>query len=118
MSIIRPPISGDSPQDSWANQVTEAINKGLLAPSINAATPAANINLNGISAATIYLYTRTVTATAPAAVDVDITYDYKNMKDICNIYKEELIAYVFHPTRLFKNVTEETDLDELFDYWD
>ena len=79
MSIIRPPVSGDSPQDSWANQVTEAINKGLLAPSINAATPAANINLNGISAATIYLYTRTVTATAPAAVDVDITYDYKNI---------------------------------------
>ena len=72
MSIIRPPVSGDSPQDSWANQVTEAINKGLLAPSINAAAPAANINLNGISAATIYLYTRTVTATAPAAVDVDI----------------------------------------------
>jgi len=29
MSIIRPPVSGDSPQDSWANQVTEAINKGL-----------------------------------------------------------------------------------------
>ena len=79
MSIIRPPVSGDSPQDSWANQVTEAINKGLLAPSINAATPAANVNLNGISAATIYLYTRTVTATAPAAVDVDITYDYKNI---------------------------------------
>jgi len=79
MSIIRPPVSGDSPQDSWANQVTEAINKGLLAPSINAAAPAANVSLNGLSAATIYLYTRTNTANAPAAVDVDITYDYKNI---------------------------------------
>jgi len=79
MAIIRPPVSGDSPQDSWANQVTEAINKGLLAPSINAATPPVNVSLNGISAATIYLYTRTTTATAPTAVDVDITYDYKNI---------------------------------------
>ncbi len=79
MSIIRPPVSGDSPQDSWANQVTEAINKGLLAPSINAAIPAGNVSLNGISAATIYLYARTTTATAPAAVDENITYDYKNI---------------------------------------
>lgn len=79
MSIIRPPVSGDSPQDSWANQVTEAINKGLLAPSINAAAPAANVSLNGISAATIYLYTRTDTPNAPAAVNIDITYDYKNI---------------------------------------
>ena len=79
MSIIRPPVSGDSPQDSWANQVTEAINKGLLAPSINAAAPAANVSLNGLSAATIYLYTRTNTPTAPAAVNIDITYDYKNI---------------------------------------
>ena len=79
MSIIRPPVSGDSPQDSWANQVTEAINKGLLAPSINAAAPAANVSLNGLSAATIYLYTRTTTANPPTAVDIDITYDYKNI---------------------------------------
>jgi len=37
------------------------------------------------------------------------------MRNVCNIYKEELIAYVFHPSRLFKNVTEETDLDQIFD---
>ena len=46
------------------------------------------------------------------------TYDYKKMKDVCNIYKEELIAYVFHPIRLFKNVTEETDLDEILAVWE
>ena len=46
------------------------------------------------------------------------TYDYNHMRSVCNIYKEELIAYVFHPSRLFKNVTEETDLDELLDVWD
>ncbi len=33
------------------------------------------------------------------------TYDYKKMRENCNIYKQELIAYVFHPNRLFKNVT-------------
>ena len=58
MAIIRPPISGDSPQDSWMNQVTEAINKGLLAPSVNP-SEAAVISVNSFSAATVYLYTRT-----------------------------------------------------------
>ncbi len=75
MSIIRPPISGDSPQDSWANQVTEAINKGLLAPSVNP-SEAAVISVDSFSAATVYLYTRTTTAVAPAAIAQDLTYDY------------------------------------------
>ena len=46
------------------------------------------------------------------------TYDYEKMKENCNIFKQELIAYVFHPSRLFKNVTEETDIDELFDIYE
>ena len=46
------------------------------------------------------------------------TYDYEKMKKNCNIYKEELIAYVFHPSRLFKNVSEDTDIDELFDMYE
>ena len=46
------------------------------------------------------------------------TYDYEKMKENCNLYKEELIAYVYHPSRLFKNVTEETDIDELFDMYE
>jgi len=75
MAIIRPPISGDSPQDSWMNQVTEAINKGLLAPSVNP-SEAAVISVDSFSAATVYLYTRTTTATAPAVLTQDLTYDY------------------------------------------
>jgi len=75
MAIIRPPISGDSPQDSWMNQVTEAINKGLLAPSVNP-SEAAVISVNSFSAATVYLYTRTTTTVAPAAIAQDLTYDY------------------------------------------
>ena len=75
MSIIRPPITGDSPQDSWANQVTEAINKGLLGPSINPSETAV-VSVGGFSAATIYLYTRTTTATSPASLTEDLTYDY------------------------------------------
>lgn len=75
MAIIRPPISGDSPQDSWMNQVTEAINKGLLAPSVNP-SEAAVISVDSFSAATVYLYTRTTTAVAPAAIAQDLTYDY------------------------------------------
>jgi hypothetical protein len=75
MSIIRPPISGDSPQDSWANQVTEAINKGLLGPSVNPSA-AAVIGVGSFSAATVYLYTRTITASPPAAIAQDLTYDY------------------------------------------
>lgn len=76
MSIIRPPISGDSPQDSWANQVTEAINKGLLAPSVNPSA-ATVIGVDSFSAATVYLYTRTTTASPPAAIAQDLTYDYR-----------------------------------------
>ena len=75
MAIIRPPISGDSPQDSWMNQVTEAINRGLLAPSVNP-SEAAVISVDSFSAATVYLYTRTTTAVAPAAIAQDLTYDY------------------------------------------
>lgn len=75
MSIIRPPITGDSPQDSWANQVTEAINKGLLGPSINPSETTV-VSVGGFSAATIYLYTRTTTATSPALLTQDLTYDY------------------------------------------
>lgn len=77
MSIIRPPVSGDSPQDSWANQVTEAINKGLLAPSVNPSAASSVISSNGLNAATIYLYTRTTTTSAPAALTADVTYDYR-----------------------------------------
>ena len=75
MSINRPPISGDSPQDAWANQVTEAINKGLLAPSINP-TEAAVVGVEGFSAATVYLYARTTTASTPAVLTQDLTYNY------------------------------------------
>ena len=75
MAINRPPISGDSPQDAWANQVTEAINKGLLAPSINP-TEAAVVGVEGFSAATVYLYARTTTASTPAVLTQDLTYNY------------------------------------------
>jgi len=78
MAIIRPPVSGDSPQDSWANQVTEAINKGLLAPSINPSAEDSVISANGLNAATIYLYARTTTPAAPAVLTDDVTYDYRN----------------------------------------
>jgi hypothetical protein len=57
------------------NQVTEAINKGLLAPSVNP-SEAAVISVDSFSAATVYLYTRTTTAVAPAAIAQDLTYDY------------------------------------------
>jgi hypothetical protein len=77
MSIIRPPVSGDSPQDSWANQVTEAINKGLLAPSVNPSAGSNVISSGGLNAATIYLYTRTTVPTAPATLTTDVTYDYR-----------------------------------------
>jgi len=45
-------------------------------------------------------------------------YDYEKMKNNCNIFKEELIAYVFHPSRIFRNVTDETDIDEILDMYD
>ena len=77
MAIIRPPVSGDSPQDSWANQVTEAINKGLFAPSVNPSDGTALISVNGNSSATLYLYVRTTTASAPTAVDEVINYNYR-----------------------------------------
>ena len=43
-------------------------------------------------------------------------YDNYKMSKNCNIFKEELIAYVYHPDRLFRNVSGETDLDETFSH--
>ena len=37
------------------------------------------------------------------------------MKENCNIFKEELIAVALHPSRIFKNVTVETNISMLFD---
>lgn len=77
MAIIRPPISKDQATDSWANQVTEAINKGLFAPSVNPADGTALIVAGGNTSATLYLYTRTTVASTPTPVDEVITYNYK-----------------------------------------
>jgi hypothetical protein len=77
MSVIRPPISKDQSVDSWANQVTEAINKGLFAPSVNPADGVALIAAGINNSATLFLYARTNTANAPTAVDELITYNYK-----------------------------------------
>ena len=77
MAIIRPPISKDQSVDSWANQVTEAINKGLFAPSVNPADGTALISASGNSSATLYLYVRTNSASAPTAVDEVINYNYR-----------------------------------------
>jgi len=77
MSIIRPPISKDQAVDSWANQVTEAINKGLFAPSVNPADGTALVSVSGNSSATLYLYVRTNSASAPTAVDEVINYNYR-----------------------------------------
>ena len=46
------------------------------------------------------------------------TYDYEKMKSNCNIFKEELIQYIYHPSRIFKNVNEDTDIDEILDMYD
>ena len=77
MAIIRPPISKDQATDSWANQVTEAINKGLFAPSVNPADAVPLVSVGGNSSATLYLYTRTNSASTPVAVDEVITYNYR-----------------------------------------
>ena len=77
MSVIRPPISKDQAVDSWANQVTEAINKGLFAPSVNPADGVALIAAGINNSATLFLYARTNTANTPTAVDEVITYNYK-----------------------------------------
>ena len=34
MSIIRPPYTGDPLIDSWTNQITQAINMGLMLPGV------------------------------------------------------------------------------------
>ena len=43
------------------------------------------------------------------------TYNYCKIKKNCNIFKEELIAYVYNPSRIFKNVNDESDIDMLLD---
>jgi hypothetical protein len=83
MSIIRPPYTGDPVLDSWTNQITQALNMGLL-PGVNASgagigggtgSDGANGNI------TLFLYKRTANDTVPPAPSF-VTYDYSNLDNV------------------------------------
>ena len=79
MAVIRPPITGDSVLDSWTNQITQALNSGVLATSVGGTAQTGGTGTNGASGfntATIYLYTRTTTDATPLAMNEQTTYTY------------------------------------------
>ena len=45
-----------------------------------------------------------------------IEYDYKRLKERCNMYKEELIQFTMHPSRIQKLLDMGLSIDELDDY--
>ena len=87
MAIIRPPITGDPVQDSWTDQITKALNQGLIGTGSISVTgtggggsgEAGQDGASGISAATLYLFRRhTSGSVPPTGVSVDLLYDYQN----------------------------------------
>ena len=79
MAVIRPPITGDSVLDSWTNQITQALNSGVLATSVGGTAQTGGTGTDGASGfntATIYLYTRTTTDATPLAMNEETTYTY------------------------------------------
>ena len=87
MTVVRPPITGDPQQDSWADQVTQLINSGFFARDtfvVSQGQPGASgiagINgQDGFSTATLYLFQRqsnTLPDTAPPDLMTDLAFDY------------------------------------------
>jgi len=79
MTVIRPPITGDSVLDSWTNQITQALNSGAIASFAGGTAQVGGTGTDGASGfntATIYLYTRTTTDATPLAMNEETTYTY------------------------------------------
>ena len=75
MVVVRPPITGDTVQDSWADQVTRAVNLGVGGASATATAGAPGAD--GLNAATLYLFRRHDSITTPPAdISIDLEYDY------------------------------------------
>ena len=77
MSIIRPPFTGNSTLDSWTNQITQALNMGLLLPGVQGQTGGGGASGN----TAIYLYQRTAVNTAPSR-PTSVTYDYTDIENV------------------------------------
>ena len=77
MNIIKPPFTGDPTLDSWTNQITQALNMGLLLPGIQGQT--GGVGSSGPTGNTaIYLYQRTTVNTRTDARKVPGHYnEYK-----------------------------------------
>ena len=76
MAVIKPPITGDLVLDSWLNQITQALNTGVVGTSAGG-TSQVKSGASGFNTATIYLYARTSTDSAPSAMNEETTYTYK-----------------------------------------
>ena len=80
MNIIKPPFTGDSTLDSWTNQITQALNMGLLLPGIQGQT--GGVGSAGPTGNTaIYLYQRTTVQTAPSR-PTTVVYDYTDIDNV------------------------------------
>ena len=80
MNIIKPPYTGDITLDSWTNQITQAINMGLLLPGVQGQSGVAGSS-GPTGNAAIYLYQRTSVNTAPTRPTV-VTYDYTDIDNV------------------------------------
>tara|TARA_R110000851_G_scaffold1164_6_gene4026 strand:- start:171 stop:1400 length:1230 start_codon:yes stop_codon:yes gene_type:complete len=80
MNIIKPPFTGDPTLDSWTNQITQALNMGLLLPGIQGQT--GGVGSSGPTGNTaIYLYQRTTVNNAPSR-PTTVVYDYTDINNV------------------------------------
>jgi len=79
MNIIRPPFTGNAEIDSWTNQITQALNMGLLLPGVQGQSGEGAAGPSGNTA--IYLYQRTTDNTAPSR-PTSVVYDYTDIENV------------------------------------
>lgn len=80
MSIIRPPYTGDPLIDSWTNQITQAINMGLMLPGVQGQSGGEGSS-GTAGNTTLYLYQRTAANVAPSR-PTSVSYDYTDINNV------------------------------------
>ena len=79
MAVVRPPVTGDPVQDSWADQITKAINQaGTGSGEDGVRGSDGQAGADGLNAATLYLFRRHDSfSTPPADISIPLEYNYQ-----------------------------------------
>ena len=83
MALLQPPITGDAQQDSWALQLTNQINQGLVPGGVVSGSGGGGGTGTGTEGgnSSIYLYQTTLTTTPVPNLPNDVSYNFANLSN-------------------------------------